>query len=144
MPWIQNVSSVDLQLGHHIRIDPGNSVLIQICDPLQEFPQSLHGFTYIHQFYFLDAEESCGVAEEFKIADAQAKSIASILRTALEKKADVVVQCGAGRCRSGAVVEIGVMLGFQDAEAYRQPNLLVKKKLLAEVCGLKPTDNLTT
>ena len=43
---------------------------------------------------------------------------------------DVVVHCHAGICRSGAVAEIGVMLGFDDAEAFRSPNLLVKHKMM--------------
>ena len=43
---------------------------------------------------------------------------------------NVVVHCHAGVCRSGAVCEIGVMLGFRDTEAFRSPNLLVKHRMM--------------
>lgn len=132
MPWIQNVSLSNLEKGHHIRVLPENSVLIQICDPDHAFPTPHHVFTKVHQFSFLDAEETCGEPEELKISDAQAAEIANILKAALEKKSDVVVQCHAGACRSGAVVEVGVMLGFFDTEVHRQPNLMVKKKLMIQ------------
>ena len=36
----------------------------------------------------------------------------------------------AGICRSGAVVEIGSMLGFTPVEKYRQPNLRVKHYMM--------------
>ena len=42
----------------------------------------------------------------------------------------VVVHCHAGVCRSGAVVEVGVMMGFDDTEVFRSPNLLVKHKMM--------------
>ena len=40
------------------------------------------------------------------------------------------VHCTAGICRSGAVVEIGSMLGFIPVEKYRQPNLRVKHYMM--------------
>ena len=43
---------------------------------------------------------------------------------------NVVVHCHAGVCRSGAVAEVGVMLGFDDSESFRSPNLLVKHKMM--------------
>jgi predicted protein tyrosine phosphatase len=43
---------------------------------------------------------------------------------------DVIVHCFAGICRSGAVCELGVMMGFQDTERFRQPNLLVKNRMM--------------
>jgi hypothetical protein len=43
---------------------------------------------------------------------------------------NVVVHCHAGVCRSGAVCEIGVMLGFVDTEVFRAPNLLVKHRMM--------------
>jgi predicted protein tyrosine phosphatase len=46
---------------------------------------------------------------------------------------NVVVHCMAGICRSGAVVEVGVMMGFNDCEKYRQPNLRVKHKLMKQL-----------
>ena len=43
---------------------------------------------------------------------------------------NVIVHCHAGVCRSGAVAELGVMLGFKDTESFRSPNLLVKHKMM--------------
>jgi hypothetical protein len=43
---------------------------------------------------------------------------------------NVVVHCHAGICRSGAVAEVGVMMGFADCERFRIPNLLVKHKMM--------------
>ena len=41
----------------------------------------------------------------------------------------VVVHCHAGLCRSGAVVECGVILGFADTGTKRIPNTTVKKMI---------------
>jgi hypothetical protein len=42
----------------------------------------------------------------------------------------VIVHCVAGVCRSGAVCEVGVIMGFDDTEVFRSPNLLVKHKMM--------------
>ena len=52
---------------------------------------------------------------------------------ALANRMNVVVHCHAGVCRSGAVCEIGVMLGFDDTEAFRSPNLLVKHRMMKQL-----------
>ena len=138
MPWIQNVALSDIKKGHHIRVDD-NSVLIQIVDPAMEFPTPLHKFGSVHQFEFLDIEEDgmTNVGDgrmidmsEFAITDDQAKSLVLILQQALLNRSDVVVHCVAGVCRSGAVCEVGVMMGFDDTEVFRSPNLLVKHKMM--------------
>lgn len=129
MPWIQNVALSDIVKGHHIRVDE-NSVLIQIVDPCMEFPTPLHKFGSVHQFEFLDLERDDKFGEEFKINDHQAKSLVLILKQALLNRSDVVVHCVAGVCRSGAVCEVGVMMGFDDTEDFRSPNLLVKHKMM--------------
>ena len=130
MPWIQNVALADIPKGHHIRVDD-NSVLIQIVDPCMEFPTPLYKFGQVHQFEFLDLEkDDMPSAEEFKINDHQAKSLVLILKQALLNRSDVVVHCVAGVCRSGAVCEVGVMMGFDDTEDFRSPNLLVKHKMM--------------
>jgi len=129
MPWIQNVSLADIPKGQHIRVGD-NSVLIQIVDPGMEFPTPKYTFKEVYQFEFLDLERDDKYAEEFKITDHQASSLVLILKQALLNRSDVVVHCVAGVCRSGAVCEVGVMMGFQDTEAYRSPNLLVKHKML--------------
>lgn len=141
MPWIQNVALVDIPRGKHIRVDE-NSMLIQIVDPDMEFPTPIYKFKETHQFQFLDIEED-GMTNngdgtwtdmsEFAITDAQAAELVRLLQHALEKRMDVVVHCHAGVCRSGAVAEVGVMMGFDDAEAFRAPNLLVKHKMMKKL-----------
>jgi predicted protein tyrosine phosphatase len=138
MPWIQNIALVDVARAHHIRVGE-NSMLIQIVDPAMEFPVPKHQFKEVHQFEFLDIEEDGmtnfgdGVMRdmsEFAITDDQAAELVRLLQHALEHRMDVVVHCHAGVCRSGAVAEVGVMMGFDDSEAFRSPNLLVKHKMM--------------
>jgi predicted protein tyrosine phosphatase len=133
MPWIQNVSLSDVRKGHHIRVGD-NSMLIQIVDPDMEHPTPAHNFKEVHQFKFLDLEKSddC-INDKWKIQDEQAEQLVGLLQHALDKRMDVVVHCVAGVCRSGAVAEVGVMLGFDDAEAFRSPNLLVKHKMMQKL-----------
>jgi len=138
MPWIQNIALSDVRKGHHIRVGE-NSMLIQIVDPAMEFPTPKHQFKEVHQFEFLDIEED-GLTNngdgkwtdmsEFAVTQEQADKLVNLLQHALTNKMDVVVHCHAGVCRSGAVAEVGVMMGFDDAEAFRSPNLLVKHKMM--------------
>ena len=129
MPWIQNVALADIPKGQHIRVGE-NSMLIQIVDPAMEFPTPIYKFKEVHQFEFLDLEVGDKWGEEFKVTDAQAAELVRLLQHALANRMDVVVHCVAGVCRSGAVCEVGVMMGFQDTEAYRSPNLMVKHKMM--------------
>jgi predicted protein tyrosine phosphatase len=124
--WIQNVSLADIVRGYHYDAGP-NSMLIQIVDPDMEFPEPACKFAETHQFKFLDIEEQ---DHSSAITDHQARQIAQLLQQAVGKHMNVVVHCVAGVCRSGAVCEVGVILGLQDTEGYRNPNLLVKHKLL--------------
>ena len=130
MPWIQNVSLSDVKKGQHIRVGE-NSMLIQIVDPDMEYPEPAHNFKEVHKFKFLDLEKSddC-INDQWKIQDQQAEELVGLLQHALDQRMDVVVHCVAGVCRSGAVAEVGVMLGFDDTEAFRSPNLLVKHKMM--------------
>jgi hypothetical protein len=107
-------------------------MLIQIMDTCPSWwPEPKFNFKEIHKFEFLDVEEKDFVLEpEMKISDAQAEEIARLLKHALDNKMNVIVHCVAGICRSGAVVEVGVMMGFQDTGKFRSPNLLVKHKLM--------------
>jgi hypothetical protein len=129
-PWIQNISLSDIKRGFHI--DAGfNSMLIQIVDPPGDFPTPKLAFREIHQFQFLDVEEKDFVLEEeMRCSQEQANELVRLLQHALEKRMNVIVHCHAGVCRSGAVCEIGVMLGFRDTEAFRSPNLLVKHRMM--------------
>jgi predicted protein tyrosine phosphatase len=138
MPWIQNVSYADIVKGHHIRVNK-NSTLIQIVDPDMQHPEPLYKFGSIYQFKFLDIESN-GLSNDGSgdmidmswgmVTDQQAQELVCILQDSLDKGKDVVVHCVAGVCRSGAVAEVGVQMGFQDTETYRSPNLLVKHKMM--------------
>ena len=130
MPWIQNVGLGDIKRGLHI--DAGvNSMLIQIVDPDTEFPTPQYSFKEVHQFKFLDIEEKDECLDEaMRCSREQANELVRLLQHALEHHMNVVVHCHAGVCRSGAVCEIGVMLGFDDTEVFRSPNLLVKHRMM--------------
>ena len=130
MPWIQNIGLSDIRRGFHI--DPGpNAMLIQIVDPPGDFPTSLHTFKEVHQFHFLDIEAKDFASDEaMRCSQEQADELVRLLQHALENRMNVVVHCHAGVCRSGAVCEIGVMLGFNDTEVFRSPNLLVKHRMM--------------
>lgn len=134
MPWIENVSLGDVPKGRHHNAGE-NSMLIQIVDPGMEFPVPMHKFKETHQFQFLDLERDDDFPEELKISDSQAAELVGLLQHALDKRMNIVVHCVAGVCRSGAVCELGVMLGFNDCEVFRSPNLLVKHKMM-KVLGM--------
>jgi hypothetical protein len=133
MPWIQNVALSDIKKGFHF--DPGvNAMLIQIVDPPGDFPTPLYKFNEIHQFQFLDVEERDQVDDEkMRCSQEQAKELVRLLQHALANQMNVVVHCVAGVCRSGAVCEVGVMLGFNDTEVFRSPNLLVKHRMMKQL-----------
>lgn len=130
MPFIQNVSLDAVRKGHHMAVKP-KTILIQIVDTDMDFPKPLYNFAEVYQFKFLDVEDE----DHYKdaITNQQASDIATILLEAYKSNKDVIVHCVAGICRSGAVVEVGTMLGFQDPEIYRCPNLLVKSKLMKQL-----------
>jgi predicted protein tyrosine phosphatase len=129
MPWIENVPASDITIGFHHDCGP-NSMLISITDPAGWKPTAKYAFKERHNFEFLDAEANDGFPDECKITDEQAIELVRLLQHALENRMNVVVHCTAGICRSGAVTEIGVMLGFQDTERFRSPNLLVKHRMM--------------
>ena len=109
-------------------------------DPGDVPPQPLDDcFAKRYSFQFLDAEESTSefFPESALFSDSQAKMIARILKQALEDEHDVLVHCIVGACRSGAVVEVAEMVGFDECFRYRLPNIRVKSKLM-EQFNLKP------
>jgi predicted protein tyrosine phosphatase len=123
--WIENVSRDAVRNGHHS--DMGvNSMLIQIADPAQGFPTPKHTFKETHQFEFLDADETDRFPEECLISQAQADELVRLLQHALDNSMNVLVHCHAGICRSGAVTEVGTLMGFTATERFRMPNLRVK------------------
>ena len=134
MPWIENIGLKEVKQGFHH--DPGfNSMLIQIVDPGTEFPEPKHTFRKVSQYYFLDVEDKDipGAVFDAAITDEDAKGIAGDLRHAFENSMNVVVHCHMGVSRSGAVAEVGTMIGFSDVGKFRVPNLLVKHKLMREL-----------
>lgn len=132
MPWIQNISISDVKSARHFEAGE-NSMLIQICDPAYEFPVPLKQFKEVHQFEFLDVEDKDGLLHEFAITQAQADRLVDLLQHALDNRMHVVVHCHAGVCRSGAVCEVGVMMGFNDTEVFRAPNLMVKHLMMKQL-----------
>ena len=129
--WIENVSYEDIKEGLHF--DAGfNSMLIQIVDPDMEFPKPKYDFRLVYQVKFLDVEndEKAGIVYKEAITDEHAAILADALTVAKDNSMNVIVHCVAGLCRSGAVVEVGTMLGFQDIEKFRVPNVMVKKMLM--------------
>ena len=138
MPWIENIPLENVAKGQHHACG-ANSMLIQISDHDMAFPTPKHEFKETHQFTFLDIEEDSMTntgdgkmidLSEFAITDEQAAELVRLLQHAWENRMNVVVHCHAGVCRSGAVAEVGVMMGFADCERFRIPNLLVKHKMM--------------
>lgn len=126
MAWIGNYSKTAVHEGLHFANNENNSVLIQISD-CDSYPlEPARTFTEVYRFWFDDTEDE---SDKNSVTDTQIEQIAEILKNAYEKNQDVVVNCHAGLCRSGAIAEVGIMLGFRDAERKRIPNLLVKNKL---------------
>lgn len=133
-PFIENVSLDNIRTGNHY--DAGdNSMLIQISDPDMEFPEPKYAFKEIRQYKFLDVEndDERGIIYKDAITDNDAKLIADDLKHALEHHMNIIVHCHAGICRSGAVCEVGVVIGFQDTERFRSPNTMVKRKLMEQL-----------
>ena len=129
MPWIENVAADDIPKKFHHNCGE-NSMLISIVDPASWRPVPAHKFKEIHNFEFLDAEDADGFPDEAKISDEQAQELVRLLQHALANNMNVVVHCYAGLCRSGAVAEVGVIMGFQDCERFRSPNLRVKHRMM--------------
>lgn len=129
MSWIKNVSYYDVKNGNYPR-DTNNTVHISIVDPDMDFPISPDTFMEVHRYKFLDVEKDYDCPNEFKISDEQAKSIVEVLQRCLDNNINVVVNCVAGINRSGAVTEVGVMMGFSDTGAHRGYNCFVKYQLM--------------
>jgi predicted protein tyrosine phosphatase len=132
-PWIENVAAADVPQGcHHDCGD--NAMLIQIRDPHTNWwPAPKHSFREVHQFEFLDADWEDGFPEADKIQQDQARALVDLLRHAQDQHMNVVVHCMAGVCRSGAVAEVGVMMGFRDVGRMRIPNVRVKTMMMREL-----------
>lgn len=129
MAWIVNVPKIAVETGQYDSRIPNvsQSILIRILDPSAQFSSPVGEFKEVHKFRFFDTNLD---SDPDGISEADADEIASILTEALQSNTNVVVHCTAGRCRSGAIVEVGTIMGFEDLELYRQPNIVVKSRLL--------------
>lgn len=125
--WVQNVSMADIVNGCHF-FEEHKTVLIQIQDICTEFVRPLYidRFVEIHQFEFMDNDDP---TDDCNITADQALQIADIISDAKKNGYNIVVHCHAGLCRSGAVAEVAIQYGFQDTEARRIPNVLVKNRI---------------
>jgi hypothetical protein len=129
--FIQNCAASDIQSGLFYKNPGTNSMLISIADPGGWRPEAMPYFSERHNFEFLDIEKDDNVFdEECRVSDAQAVELVRLLQHAISNDMNVIVHCTAGVCRSGAVCEVGVMLGFEDTGVFRSPNLLVKHKMM--------------
>lgn len=115
------------QTGNHANFG-SDAVYIQIVDPDMDHYTAAFNFKEVYQFKFLDVEE--GDLPYGKITQDQADQLVKILSNAFINGQNVAVSCVVGVCRSGAVAEVGTIMGFSETNAYRQPNLLVKKLML--------------
>lgn len=129
MSKIINVPRKAVEDGFH-KFFGADTILIQIADPAQGFPKPKKWFSKTFQFEFLDAEDGSEFDEDFLISNTQAAELVTILECAKDADMNVVVHCNAGICRSGAVAEIGEMLGFEYAGNHKQPNLRVKRLMM--------------
>lgn len=126
MPFIENCSRSDIKNGLHSKINT-NTILIQISDIDAIEPKPLMYFREIYNFRFEDTEKD---TPGF-ITDEQAYEICSVLRNAMSDNRDIIVHCHAGLCRSGAVVEAALHIGFNPVESrIRYPNSDITVKLL--------------
>lgn len=131
--FIENISLKDCANGMHL-FQEFKTILIQIQDydvtGKAKFvqPKFKDDFVAIYKFRFEDTHDESIYSN--CITDDDARRIAEILVKALDLNRHVVVHCHAGVCRSGAVAEVGEMLGFTPTGKFKIPNTLVKKKLL--------------
>lgn len=129
MPKILNLPKFDAAKF----VPDGPWDLIRIGDPASWFteldPKIARRYNSIHEFEFLDADEDGRFPDECMIQPEQAKVIMDILFDALENDRNVLVHCNMGLCRSGAVVEVGVVMGFDDPHRTRIPNIRVERML---------------
>lgn len=135
MAFIQNVAWMDVLRGDHLPAGD-DATLIQISDPALSPPEPKCTFKEIHKFEFCDVEDNGKepeMFEEFGMKPEQAKQIIEILERALEEDRNVIVHCFAGLCRSGAIAEIAIDMGFKDTNTYRERNVWVKKLLMKEL-----------
>ena len=129
--YCENVSRQDIKQGWHINPLVKKTYLIQISDIGYKQPKALYEnlFSDKLRLNFDDIEDELDFNS---ITDYQAEQIAEFLSNAKQNAANIIVHCHAGICRSGAVVEAAVSVGYSDVEGrVRIPNTLVKRKVMS-------------
>ena len=133
MPYIENCPQIAVEKGTH-QIPPSGAILIQITDPDGDFvsPYFEPSFEAVYKFRFYDVTAPLWGNNRLlePITQDQADFLVRILDFALEKDYNVIVHCAAGICRSGAVTEVGAIMGFRAIHDNRMPNVEVKSKML--------------
>jgi len=131
---IENVSYDSVANGTH-KNHGNDTILIRILDNDNNNPASpKYDFCEIREFYFMDVDEDTHIADNsFRFNTEMAKEMVCILKKAKKENKNIVVHCTLGMCRSGAVTEIGTMLGFYPVHNSRIPNSHVKKLMMREL-----------
>ena len=133
MPKINNISMYDFE-NKNYQFKPEDTIVIQIVDNDMNFPVNNDPFFEIHQFKFLDVEKETVVNDpSFKISDSIAQVIVRVLQKGLDLNKNILVHCVMGVCRSGAVCEVGSMMGYEPISNTRIPNCLVKYMLMKQL-----------
>lgn len=133
-----NMSAADVQ---HFE-PPPNSWIISILNPNGFVPpinlgEEFGGYKGLLQVVFHDISEP---QPGFRaISDEDASCIADFVDRAKEQDKNLYVHCTAGQCRSAAIVEVLLALGWEiDKNCHcpaRKPNTLVYDKV-RKACGL--------
>lgn len=130
-PYIRHIPKM-VAIAHGI---PDNCDYIQIVDyDMESYPVLGHDRKLVVNFF--DTESGDGV-----ITSEQAMEIVLFLLDSFNRGKSVVVSCIAGVCRSGAVAQVGEIIGF-DYDSKKQriiaPNLMVKNKLREMLYKIQP------
>ena len=117
-------------------VPPPDSWIISIANP-NGAVSKLKGYPSLLQAVFHDISEP---QPGFRaISDEDAECIASFIQRAKEENKNLYVHCSVGVCRSGAIVEVLLALGWEiDPKCLcpeRKPNMLVYDKV-RRACGL--------
>lgn len=115
-PFVENVSRDAIVMGIHSKFDYENDLLIQITDPDSSWPTPHHKFKNVKQYKFWDSEGEDGPTRGDAVA------LARDILVAFHHSRNILVHCQAGLCRSGAVAEAAILLGFKEVHTRRWPN----------------------
>jgi protein-tyrosine phosphatase len=106
----------------------GDDWLISISDAYDAVPQKAFGRVFF--FNFMDVEDETHL---MAFTDEQAAEMANIIRYAKSMGKNLYVNCHAGICRSGAVVRVLSLLGWElnayPGRPFVRPNMLVFHRL---------------